>query len=60
MLYEVITDEMVKQLEQFNIYYEIHTIPNTPHPFWLFHPWFEQTVEHVANFLDKNLKEKMK
>jgi acetyl esterase/lipase len=52
-------DEMVKKLEQFNIYYEIHTIPNTPHPFWLFHPWFEETVEQVTNFLDKTLKEKV-
>lgn len=51
-------DEMAKKLERFNIYYEIHTIPNTPHTFWLFHPWFEETVLHVANFLDKTLKEK--
>ena len=34
-------------------YYEIHTIPHTPHPFWLFHPWFDETHRYVKDFLTK-------
>ena len=46
-------DEMIEKLKQFNIYYEVHTIPDTPHSFWLFHPWFEETLQYAADFLDK-------
>ena len=24
-----------------------------PHPFWLFNPWFEPTVNYTVSFLDK-------
>jgi len=46
-------DEFVKILTDNNIYYEIHTIPNTPHPFWLFHPWFNETWPYIIDFLAK-------
>lgn len=46
-------DEFIKILSKNNIYYEVHTIPETPHPFWLFHPWFEQTCRHTYSFLSK-------
>jgi PelA/Pel-15E family pectate lyase len=46
-------DEVRAQLGSFGIYSELHTIPNTPHPFWLFHPWFEKVVEYTATFLEK-------
>ena len=46
-------DEMVEKLKTYSIYYEIHTIPDTPHPFWLFHPWFEPTCDYITAFLDK-------
>jgi acetyl esterase/lipase len=49
-------DVMIEKLKSFNIYYEVHTIPDTPHSFWLFHPWFEKTSEFVINFLDKIFK----
>jgi pectinesterase len=49
-------DEMIEKLEALGIYYEVHTIPDTPHPFWLFHPWFEKTCELVVGFLDKVFK----
>lgn len=35
------------------IYNEVHTISKTPHPFWLFHPWFEDVSKIVLNFLKK-------
>ena len=45
-------NEFVKVLTLYNIYSEIHTIPNTPHPFWLFHPWFDETYPKIVNFLN--------
>ena len=51
-------DKMIDILKKYNIYYEVHTIPDTPHPFWLFHPWFEKAFEFVVNFLNKSLKGK--
>jgi acetyl esterase/lipase len=49
-------DEMVEKLKTYSIYYEIHTIPDTPHPFWLFHPWFEPTCDYISEFLDRTLR----
>jgi pectinesterase len=49
-------DEMVKTLGELGIYSEVHTIPDTPHPFWLFHPWFEPAYGHILAFLNKTLK----
>jgi pectinesterase len=48
-------DEMMEILKASNIYSEVHTIPNTPHPFWLFHPWFEETATHVEAFFARVL-----
>ncbi len=49
-------DEMVKILDDNSIYNEIHTIKDSPHSFWLMHPWFEETLDLTLNFLDKTLK----
>ncbi len=49
-------DELTDWLKSLNIYYEVHQIPDTPHPFWLFHPWFEQTATYVELFLTTTLK----
>ena len=46
-------DDMVRILENYNIYNEVHTIPGTPHSFWHMHPWFEVTVNYTVNFLNK-------
>ncbi|HSP40225.1 MAG TPA: hypothetical protein VLN46_02255, partial [Gillisia sp.] len=46
-------DDMIKILDANGIYSEIHTIPNTPHSFWLVHPWFETTVTYTVDFLNK-------
>jgi len=40
-------DEAIKKLTKLNIYTEVHTIPNTPHPFWLFHPWFNEASNYI-------------
>lgn len=49
-------DSVIATLNKYGIYSEVHTIPNTPHPFWLFHPWFQPTVDYMVDFLDKSLK----
>jgi len=51
-------DSVIAILNKHKIYTEVHTIENTPHPFWLFHPWFEQTVQYMTDFLDQTLKNK--
>lgn len=49
--------DMVKVLEQEGIYYEHWPMPDAPHSFWLFHPWFEPTLQHTTNFLNKVFKQ---
>ena len=51
-------DEMIVQLNKLGVYSEVHTIPDTPHPFWLFHPWFDEASGIIVTFLDKTLKGK--
>jgi acetyl esterase/lipase len=46
-------DDFTKQLTAFGIYHEVHTLPDTPHTFPLFNPWFQPTLEYTAAFLDK-------
>ncbi|MFV0593987.1 MAG: alpha/beta hydrolase fold domain-containing protein [Draconibacterium sp.] len=40
-------------LNQAGTYNEVHTIENTPHPYWLFHPWFDEAWPLVVDFLNK-------
>lgn len=49
-------DSVIAILTKHQIYTEVHTIENTPHPFWLFHPWFGPTVGFMVDFLEKVLK----
>ena len=44
-------DDFIKVLDRHGIYSKVHTFDNSPHPFWLFHPWFEPTVQQVSGFL---------
>jgi pectinesterase len=46
-------DSAIVLFEKFKIDYCIKTLPNTPHTFWLFDPWFELTVKYVADYLKK-------
>lgn len=48
-------DEFLEVLNQHNIYSEIHTIEKTPHPFWLFYPWFDEMYPLLTTFLNKVL-----
>src|SRR5690606_17254408 len=38
-------DDMIKILNKNGIYSEIHTLEDSPHTFWLFHPWFNAPVK---------------
>jgi pectinesterase len=49
-------DDMIKILDKHKIYSQVETIPNSPHTFWLFHPYFKDTVNYIIQFLDKSLK----
>lgn len=48
-------EEMSAKLKAFGIVSEIVVIADTPHPFWLFHPWFDETIQHVDDFLKRTL-----
>jgi pectinesterase len=45
-------DEMIAKLQAYGVSSQVHTLPDTPHPFWLFHPWFDTSCAHVIRFLD--------
>ncbi|WP_194765978.1 alpha/beta hydrolase [Tamlana sp. I1] len=44
-------DDMIALLKDYHIYNETHTLPDTPHAFWLMHPWFEPTLGFTVDFL---------
>lgn len=44
-------DDMISRLDSLHIYSEVYTLNNTPHPFWLFHPWFQPAIDYSVNFL---------
>lgn len=52
-------DETIERLDSYGIYSQVHEIPDTPHPFWLFEPWFETNVRYMIAFLDKIFKDKI-
>ncbi|MBN2774360.1 MAG: alpha/beta hydrolase [Prolixibacteraceae bacterium] len=49
-------DKLLEKIKSYGIYSEIHTINNTPHPFWLFYPWFNETEKYITDFLEKVVK----
>jgi acetyl esterase/lipase len=51
-------NDLIHKLDSLHIYNEVHEFPDTPHPFLLFEPWFEPTVNFSVAFLDKVLKGK--
>lgn len=49
-------DDMIKILNENKIYNEVQTIPDSPHSFWFYNPWFTQTISYSVRFLDKIFK----
>jgi acetyl esterase/lipase len=48
--------DMISKLNSYNIYSEVKYIPNSPHSFWFFNPWFQPMVKYTVEFLDKIFK----
>lgn len=46
-------DESIAKMKEYDIYSEVHTIPNSPHSFWFFHPWIDETIGYINSFLNK-------
>ena len=46
-------DSMLAEMSSYGIYNEVHTLPDSPHTFWLFDPWFMETMDWVEAFLNK-------
>ncbi len=44
-------EEMAERLRVLGVESRLVRIPDTPHPFWLVHPWFEQVVRESDRFL---------
>ena len=51
-------EEMIEIMEKYQIYYQVENFPDSPHTFWLFNPWFKDTVNYITTFLDKTFKKK--
>lgn len=51
-------NDMIAKMNKLKIYSEVHEFPDTPHPFWFFHPWFDPMMKYAINFLNKILKNK--
>ncbi len=48
-------EEMAARLKAAGVATETVVIPGTPHPFWLFQPWFEPTLAATDRFLRAQL-----
>lgn len=46
-------DSVIAMMNKYKIYSEVHTIPGTPHPFWLFHPWYDEALKYIISFLKR-------
>ncbi|MCS3794822.1 pectinesterase family protein [Niastella sp. OAS944] len=46
-------DELTGMMKDWKKYYEVHGFDIKVHPFWLFHPWVDTTVDYMHNFLSK-------
>jgi acetyl esterase/lipase len=46
-------DDMIKKLNDLNIYSEVHSFPDAPHTFMFFDPWFEPTLNYINDFLNR-------
>lgn len=49
-------DDMIAILNQNKIYNEVKIIHNSPHSFWFFQPWLDETVEYTTQFLNRIFK----
>lgn len=50
-------DELIGQFKEWGIYHEVHQFNVKIHPFWLFHPWVDESVNYMADFMNKVFKQ---
>lgn len=50
-------DKLVEIYDSLGLYTERHKIDVDIHPFWFFHPWVDEALEHAVKFLDKTFKD---
>jgi len=50
-------EEMAERLRVLGVDSRLVSLPGTPHPFWLVHPWFERVVAESNRFLRERLGE---
>lgn len=46
-------DELIGQLKEWGIHHEVYQFNVKVHPFWLFHPWVDESVNYMADFMKK-------
>lgn len=46
-------DELVGMLKRWGTAHEVHHIDVDVHPFWLFHPWVDHSVDMIDQFLER-------
>lgn len=46
-------DDLRQKLSSYGIYSEMHRFADAPHTFPLFNPWFEPTLKHTVDFLNR-------
>jgi pectinesterase len=49
-------DELIGMMKEWGIYYEVHGFDIKMHPFWLFHPWVDKTVDYIGQFLTNEFR----
>ncbi|KAB7727655.1 alpha/beta hydrolase fold domain-containing protein [Rudanella paleaurantiibacter] len=49
-------DDLMKKLNGFGVYTEVHTFADAPHTFLFFEPWFTPTLNYITGFLNQTLK----
>lgn len=49
-------DELIGMLNEWGVYHEVYPFNVKVHPFWLFHPWVDETVNYMTDFMRKVLK----
>lgn len=48
-------DELIGMMDEWKIYHQVRRFDLLIHPFWLFHPWADLTVDYMEEFLKKVL-----
>jgi pectinesterase len=48
--------EMQEKLRALHVPTEVITLKDAPHPYWMSHPWLDQTARAMGDWFDKYLR----